>query len=61
MWNRGSQDVERFIAEQILRFFDAYLDGDPSVDPCTIGVGELTAAKTSRRASSVDTLLADCP
>lgn len=61
MWSSGSQEVERFIAEQILRFFDVYLDGDPSVDPCTIGVGELTAAETSRRASSVDTLLADCP
>jgi hypothetical protein len=60
MWSTGSDEVEQFVAEQILRFFDVYVRDDGTIDACTIGEGGLDGSTTRRRAAASETRLDDC-
>jgi len=37
MWSTGSDDVNRFVAIEILQFFNACVARDPGADPCDLG------------------------
>ncbi len=62
MWTSGAPDVQAFIAGEILDFMRVYVAGDPTVDPCTIGVGELTStsATLERGAATTGSRVSGC-
>lgn len=60
MWRTGSDEVQRFIAEEILDFMRLYVAGDLTVDACGIGVGELTYASIERHPAAAGTHLSSC-
>lgn len=60
MWSTGGPEVERYLATQILRFFDVYVAGRPEVDPCSIGAPDIAGVSTERRPSSGASLLGSC-
>jgi hypothetical protein len=47
MWSTGAPDVEAFVAGEILDFMRVYVAGDPTADPCAIGVGAVTSTTAS--------------
>ncbi|MCB1000610.1 MAG: hypothetical protein KDB40_15050, partial [Acidimicrobiales bacterium] len=62
MWRTGADDVQAFVAVEILDFMRVYVAGDAEVDPCGIGVGELvtTSATIERHPAAVGTLIGSC-
>jgi hypothetical protein len=63
MWNSGSDEVERFVAQAILQFFSVYVAEDGTGDACTIGAvddGQRVEVTTTRRAGAVDSRLDGC-
>lgn len=62
MWRSGAPDVQAFIAGEILDFMRVYVAGDPTVDPCTIGAGELTSttATLERGAATTGSRVSGC-
>lgn len=60
MWNNGSVEVERFVAESILQFFEVYVAGVTDADPCTIGDSTTVDVRTERRAGAAASRLDGC-
>jgi hypothetical protein len=66
MWRTGADDVERFVATEILDFMRRYVAGDETVDVCGIGVADgndelvTTSATIERRAADPAGPLAAC-
>jgi len=61
MWNSGTAAVETFIAQNILRFMDAYVADAPGAQPCAIGSGTPgVAVETTRRAATTGSELNGC-
>lgn len=57
MYNGGSDDVKRFIATEIARFFRAYLTDGALIDACAIGTGRdgtATERVPARQHSKID-------